>query len=130
MSFDWSKHVKPNGQWVQFDNPGDKVVGTILNIREHTFDADKGPVPIVDLDAGGEEHVSLSCAAINLRGQMAELNPQVGDKIGVKLTGLERLPGRPQPMKVFDVRILEKSPEPQNVEPPDDDLAQYGDEPF
>jgi len=126
LSFDWSKHAKPNGQWVQFDNAGDKVVGTILNIREHTFDQDKGPVPIIDLDAGGEEHVSLSCAAINLRGQMAELNPQVGDKIGVKLTGTERLPGRPQPMKVFDVRLLEKAVPKEEIPP----AEEYSDEPF
>ena len=108
MTFDWTKHKQANGQWVTFDNPDDKIIGTIVNIREHTFDADKGPVPVLDLDIGAEETVSLSCAAVNLRHLVAELEPQVGDRIGVKFTGTTRLPGRPQPMKNFDVRILEK----------------------
>jgi hypothetical protein len=123
MSFDWSKHATPNGAWVKFDNEGDKVVGRILNIREHIFDSDKGPVPIIDLDTGEEEPVSLSCAAVNLRGLMAELAPQAGDRIGVKLIGHERLPGRPQPLKKFDVRILEKAPT-KDPEP------EFSDEPF
>lgn len=127
MSFDWSKHSTPNGAWVQFTNEGDKVVGTILGIREHVFDADKGAVPIIDLDTGADEPVSLSCAAVNLRGQMAELAPQVGDKIGVKLVGHERLPGRPQPLKKFDVRLLEAAPPKTEPEPPADD---YSSEPF
>lgn len=124
MGFDWSKHAAKTGEWVKFDQIDDKVVGRIVSIREHTFPGDDEATVIVDLDTGEDETRSLSCAALNLRQQMADLNPQVGDKVGVKFVGTQKLPGRPQPMKLFDVRVMERA------KPPEPDQYEDGEEPF
>ncbi len=117
MTFDWTKHAQHSGEWVRFDNIGDKVVGHVVGVRAVTFPGDDEETVIIDMDTGGEASVSLKLGPKNLKRQLVELGPQVGDKLGVTFTGTERLPGKPQPLKLFDVqhRVGER-PQPTEEE--------------
>lgn len=121
--FDWGPHKGGSGEFVKFENTGDKVVGTIVAIRLHTFDEKKGPVPLIDLDTGAEDTLTLAVDKVDLRRQIGELEPQVGDKLGVEYVQNERTPsGTKKVFKIQHRAAERKAPEP--------DLDGYSDEPF
>jgi hypothetical protein len=136
VSFDWTKHRRPDNKFIEFNEPGDQVTGTIVGIREHVFDQTKGPIPLLDMEPrDGGEQVTLSCSATNLRSQLAELQPQITDELRVVFVRSEKLPGRPQPLKIFEINHREG---PRTAPAPDvadavEDAGDYGDvgtEPF
>ncbi len=133
--FDWGPHKGGSGDFVKFEQIGDSVTGTIVAIREHTFDKDKGPVPLIDISprAGGE-NVTLSVDKVDLRFKLAEAEPQVGDELRVKYSDTERTPNGTK--KVFQVEHRravpkparaedEKSPGPENVEEYGEDMEPF-----
>ncbi len=142
MEFDWKPFSGGSGVFVKFENIGDEVVGKITGLRVHDFGQGKGPVPLMDIERKNDgENVTLSVDKADLRPKVAELNPQVGDMIAVKYVEDQKIPGRPQGMKVFAVKWKmgerpapdamwddDGDPPPQNT----DDLSAYGvdQEPF
>lgn len=120
--FDWSAHKGGTGEFVKFEQPGDSVTGTVVAIREHTFDKDKGPVPLIDIAprAGGDT-VTLSVDKVDLKFKLAELEPQVGDDLRVKFTDTEKTPNGTK--KVFEIQHRRAEPKPV-AEP------EYDDSPF
>ena len=101
-AFDWSPFAG-GGDFVKFEQIGDEVVGKIVAIRVHTFDPDKGPVPLLDLEPrGGGDTVTLAVDKVDLRMQVGALQPQVGDMIAAKFTGTEKTPNGTK--KMFAVR--------------------------
>lgn len=129
MSFDWEPFRQGGGEFVKFEDIGDQVVGTIVAIRKHTFNEDKGPVALIDLERDDGEQVTLSVDKVDLARQIPLLAPQVGDKLAVKYTGDEKTPnGR---KKVFAVRHKEGDRKPvQSSEPVWDEDGEYEETPF
>lgn len=124
--FDWDPFKGGSGDFVKFETIGDEVVGTIVAIRKHTFDKDKGEVPLLDIEpkAGGDA-VTLSIDKVDLRFKMADLEPQVGDLIAVKFTGTEKTPNGTK--KVFAVKHKAGEVDPFDSSTPE---PEYGEEPF
>lgn len=95
--------IKANDDYVKFENPGDKVVGTILDISVHTFpDGKKAPKLVIRTD-GGDERVLTAGQTMLLR-RLAELRPDVGDRIAVLFERVEKRDGG-KTMKVFQVEV-------------------------
>jgi hypothetical protein len=139
VSFDWSKHKSSDNTFVEFNVPGDSFTGTIVGIREHVFDPQKGAVPLLDMQPrNGGEQMTLSASATNLRRQLAEISPQITDELRVTFTEAQKLPGRPQPLKIFEIKhragprnvVETPPPDPPAADDFDDDTAGFSDEPF
>jgi hypothetical protein len=89
-----------SGEYVTFTDIGDTVSGVITSIRTHTFDDGK-VVPQLELDtADGPK--TLTAGQIRLKMELVEKRPQVGERITVTMTGIEKRPGG-KTMKKFDV---------------------------
>lgn len=123
MTFDWGPHKGGSGEFVKFEQIGDTVEGDIVAIRTHTFDKDKGEVVLLDLDAGGPDTVTLAIDKVDLRIKVSEIEPQVGDKLGVRFTGTEKTPNGTK--KVFAVKHKAGTPPP-----PASQWDDEGEEPF
>ena len=123
MSFDWAPFATSGHPFVKWENVGDSVVGTITAIRSHTFDQAKGPVVLLDVQVkDSDDLVTISADKVDLRRKLAEIAPQVGDLLAVRFTGTEKVPGSPNPMKVFEVK--HKAGEREEAPP------EYSDDPF
>jgi hypothetical protein len=127
VTFDWNPFKGGGGgAFVKFESVGDEVVGTIVAVRTHDFGKGKGPVPLLDIDTGDGEPVTLSIDKVDLVRQMAEIGPQAGDKIAVKLTGYEQVANGTK--KVFAVRHKPgDAPATSAYVPPEPEFAE---EPF
>lgn len=121
-NFDW-KPFDQGGEFVKFLNPGDEVVGKVVNIRVHTFDESKGPVPLIALEPldGGETR-TLAIDKVDLVPRIIECDPQVGDMLAVKFVKNEST--RNGTKKIFAVRhkVGERPAEP---DPFDAQMADY-----
>lgn len=125
MSFDWEPFRQAKGDLYEFGDEGDELKGKILNIRTHVFKEKEGPVVILDLERQDGGEVSLSCGFAQLRRQIVDIAPQVGDLIAVKFTGWESTPnGR---MRVFEVRHRAAE---KKAEPPPEPAYEPVEEPF
>jgi hypothetical protein len=111
MGFDWSAHKGGSGDNWTFDSVGTRLVGTVRGIRTHLFPDKSEPTPILAVESDEGVTKDLICGLVNLRRQVADFDVQVGDRIAVTYTGEEKLPGRPQAMKVFEV-VVKKSETP------------------
>lgn len=105
--------VQPTGgDFVKFDNVGDKVIGTITAIRKQRFE-DNGEVtyaPQIDLDTEDGER-TLTAGAVKLRQLFIEQRPEVGDRIKVVHTGKS---GR---VKLFTLEVRRGEPAKAEVKP-------------
>jgi hypothetical protein len=111
MGYNWDDY-KSAGNYVKFDDPGDKVVGDIISIRTGT-DYNGNPCPELLLrDDEGEEH-TLSAGQALLKSALAEQAPQVGDKLFVQYTGEQQLTNG-RTAKAFKVAVQTGA---GNVEP-------------
>lgn len=130
--FDWQPFKGGTGAFVKFEAVGDEIVGKIVGIRTHTFDVDKGAVPLLDMEPkDGGDLVTLSIDKVDLRYKLAELNPQIGDQLAVRYTGNERVANGVK--KVFAVRHKPSGlalDDPPADRAPAEDYSDYGEEPF
>lgn len=126
-TFDWQPWARPDGEFVAFENIGDECVGKIVGIRTHDFGQGKGPVPVLDLERlETNEPATIVVSTVDLTAKVAEVGPQVGDLLAVKLVELRKIQGRPQAMKIFAVKHkVGERPEPTAA--PD---ATFSEEPF
>lgn len=95
--------IKANDDYVKFENPGDKVVGTILDISVHTFPDGKKAPKLVIREDDGDERVLTAGQTMLLR-RLGELRPDVGDRIAVVFERVERRDGG-KTMKHFQVEV-------------------------
>lgn len=94
--------LRMSSEYVSFDNVGDSVAGTIINIRAHRFDDGK-VVPQLLLDVDGEEK-TVTAGQVRLKAALAEKRPEPGDVITITLTEIEKRAGG-KTLKHFDVQI-------------------------
>ena len=100
MTFDWNEYK--SNVW-RPTNIGDSITGTVvaLDVRKGRS-GDNVPIVIVEEADGDEREVWAS--AFDLKSQLADAAPQVGDVLTITFTG-ERHTGQPSPMKLFTVDI-------------------------
>lgn len=104
MSFDYSKYTQ-SGEYVKFENVGDQVVGTIKSIQEgRDFNGNPCPLLILEVDDEGTEK-TLTAGQVMLKAELAEKQPQVGDRVRITYSGTgEARPGK-APAKLFTVDV-------------------------
>ena len=94
--------LRVSNDYVSFENVGDSVAGTIINIRAHKFEDGK-TVPQLLLDVDGEEK-TVTAGQVRLKAALAEKRPEPGDAITITLTEIEKRAGG-KTLKHFDVQI-------------------------
>jgi hypothetical protein len=100
--------LKPAGNYVTFETPGDQIVGTILAIRKHTFpDGKVAPELIIRKDDG--EECTLTAGQVVLSRRLSELRPSEGDRLAVVFTNVEKRDGG-KTLKHFDVQVANANP--------------------
>lgn len=94
--------LRTSSDYVSFENIGDKVAGTIINIKPHRFDDGK-VVPQLLLDVNGEEK-TVTAGQVRLKAALADKRPEPGDAIVIELTDIEKRAGG-KTLKHFNVQI-------------------------
>jgi hypothetical protein len=95
--------VRSGGEFIKFEQVGDKVAGTITAIKKHRFD-DGNVVPQIHLTTDGGEERTLTAGQVQLKAKLAAERPEVGDHITVAYTQQERRAGG-KTLKHFDVSV-------------------------
>ena len=101
--------LKPNGDFVKFENEGDSVTGEILKIGKHRFD-DGSVAPQILLKTDDGEK-TLTVGQVRLKVLFAEQRPNVGDRITVTYTEKEKRAGG-KTLKHFDLKVSAGSTPP------------------
>jgi hypothetical protein len=100
--------IRPAGDYVKFDEPGDAIVGEILAVAVHTFeDGKRAPKLVIRTDDGDER--TLTAGQMQLSAKLAEQRPEVGDRIAVTYIGSEKRAGG-KTLKKFDVVVKRGAP--------------------
>lgn len=102
MSIWDNPEIRTGGDYVKFDAEGDSVAGEITGITVHTFDDGK-VVPKLFIETADGERV-LTAGQVQLKSKLAEMRPEVGDKIAVVLKTIEKRAGG-KTLKHFDVQV-------------------------
>jgi hypothetical protein len=126
MGFDWSAY---KGDRFKFTEAGMSVEGTVAGLSATDFG--DGPVPVVAITTADAGTVEVTCSQRVLQMRLAELAPQMGDKIRITYDGEDHAGARPgrSPAKLFTVLVKHGAePTPPAAAPPISD--EWGDEPF
>lgn len=97
------REVIPANEFVRFEAEGDTVSGTITGITKHRFD-DGSPVPQLAITTDDGREVTVTAGQIRLKMALAELRPNVGDHVAIRLTRIEKRTGG-KTLKHFDVKV-------------------------
>lgn len=100
--------VKSGGEFVKFENVGDEVEGVITAIRAHRWD-DGSVCPQINLTLDDGEDRTLTAGQVRLKAALVEKRPEVGDRIKVKHTSVEKRAGG-KTLKHFDVAVTKGKP--------------------
>lgn len=95
--------LQSGGEFVKFENPGDKVAGTITAIKKHRFD-DGNVVPQIYLEDDDGESRTLTAGQVRLKAALAEQRPEVGDHLTVIFEKAEKRAGG-KTLKHFKVAV-------------------------
>lgn len=106
-------NIRVGGDYIQFENVGDTVSGTISVIRVHRFDDGK-VVPQVLLTTDQGEERTMTAGQVKLKAALAEQRPEAGDHIKVTLTQIEKREGKKK-LKHFDVQVTRAGQQPAPV---------------
>lgn len=99
--------IRSTGDYVRFDAVGDSVAGEIVAISVHTFeDGKRAPKLVIRTDDGER---TLTAGQMQLLAKLAEARPEVGDRIAIVHTGVERRSGG-KTLKQFDVTVKRGAP--------------------
>lgn len=103
MSTDaWDDIPNTSGPFVKWENPGDSIIGTVTGIGTGT-DMNGNTVPEITLTTDDGDDAILSASQAQLKAKLFDLRPQVGDRLSVVFTSLEkRALGS---LKCFDVAV-------------------------
>ncbi len=97
--------LRPNGEFVKFENVGDSIAGTIVKIGKHRFD-DGSIAPQILLKTDDGEEKTLTVGQVRLKVALAEKRPNVGDHLTVTYVQQEKRAGG-KTLKHFDVAVKE-----------------------
>jgi hypothetical protein len=98
----WDEIGIASGDFVKFENVGDTVTGTVTALGVKLWDdGTKSPQLELDTDDGSK---TLTAGQVRLKLALAEQRPEVGDRIRVELTQIEKRNGG-KTLKHFDVKV-------------------------
>lgn len=100
----WDDPELKSADFVKFEEIGDTVQGTITGIKKKTFD-DGSVAAQVFLRKDDGAEVCMTAGQARLRAILSQERPEVGDEIWVKYSGTQKQPGKPAPLKLFEVRV-------------------------
>lgn len=98
--------LKQGGEFFKLEAIGDTASGTIDAIRAHRFDDGK-VVPQILLTTDDGEERTLTAGQVRLKAELAELRPEAGDHLSVKLVNIEKRAGG-KTLKHFEVKVTPK----------------------
>lgn len=91
------------GTYFKFRDKGDSIKGTVTAIRKGT-DFDGNPAPEMDVQCPDGETFTVTCDKAQLKRQILDLRPNVGDTVAIVYTDDERT-AQGGSMKCFDVAV-------------------------
>ncbi len=94
--------LQTSSEYVKFENVGDTVSGTVVNITAHKWD--DGSVSPQILLQTGEGQQTVTAGQVRLKAMLAEKRPEVGDLLKITLTGVEKRAGG-KTLKLWDVDV-------------------------
>jgi hypothetical protein len=84
-----SRFAKYASTWMKFEDPGDKIAGTLLTADEEIGQTSGDPYPVLKLETDeGERGVRAS--QVHLQQLLAEQEPQDSDWIEIELVGFQQ----------------------------------------
>lgn len=111
----WDEHK--GSKWSP-EQKGEQLVGVIKRLRNETNRKNEH-VPVVTVERHPDGRVMDVWCGVDLRTQLAELEPAPGWKVRLTYDG-ERNTGQPQPMKLFTVEVW--SPKDTRPPAPDEEI--------
>jgi hypothetical protein len=118
--FDW--HQFKSDVW-SADEIGDWIEGDVIDLAVR--DGRSGRVPVITLRCDDGSTRAVWCGAVDLRTKIADLAPQVGDRLRITYAGDQHV-GQPSPMKLFTVELVDSDKAGELT----DESEQFGEEPF
>lgn len=95
--------LRPDGDYVKFEEPGDSVTGDVIGVGKHTFPDGKVCAKLTIRTDEGEDK-TLTAGQVRLVAELREKRPTIGDRIRVVFTEVEKRPGG-KTMKHFTVDV-------------------------
>lgn len=103
MSIWDSPELASGGDYIRFDQPGDSVTGTVIDIRLQRWDdGTVSPQLILDTDDGEK---TVTAGQVRLKAALAEQKPEKGDRITITYTSMEKRAGG-RTLKHWDVSVI------------------------
>ena len=95
--------LQSTSAYVKFENPGDSVTGTVINISAHKWDDGSVSPQILLQTADGQQ--TVTAGQVRLKAMLAERRPEVGDTLTITHTEVEKRAGG-KTLKLWDVDIV------------------------
>lgn len=93
----------PAGDFYVWENPGEVLTGDVIaKIIDKDFNG--GPCPGLTIRLDDGEEIRLTAGQAQLKAKLLEAKPQVGDRIRIAFTGIEKRSGG-KTLKQFEVSI-------------------------
>jgi len=98
--------LQSTSAYVRFENPGDTVTGTVINISAHKWDDGSVSPQILLQTADGQQ--TVTAGQVRLKAMLAERRPEVGDTLTITHTGIEKRAGG-KTLKLWTVDVVRGS---------------------
>ena len=95
--------LQTSSDFIKFENAGDTVTGTVVNISAHKWD--DGSVSPQILLQTGEGQQTVTDGQVRLKSLLAEKRPEVGDGLTITMIGVEKRAGG-KTLKLWTVEVL------------------------
>lgn len=103
--FNWDD-LPGSGSFTKFAEVGDQVSGTITDIRAGQ-DFNGNPCAVLDIETSNGPAI-VTCAQANLKAQIKQLRPKVGQTISIAYVRNEK--AEKGTKKVFDIKVSDGIP--------------------
>lgn len=94
--------LQTSSEYVKFENVGDTVSGTVINITAHKWDDGSVSPQILLSTVDGQQ--TVTAGQVRLKAMLADKRPEVGDLLKITLTGVEKRAGG-KTLKLWDVEV-------------------------
>ena len=94
--------LQTSSEYVKFENVGDTVSGTVVNITAHKWDDGSVSPQILLQTVEGQQ--TVTAGQVRLKAMLADKRPEVGDLLKITMTGVEKRAGG-QTLKLWDVDV-------------------------
>ncbi len=94
--------LQTSSEYVKFENVGDTVSGTVVNITAHKWDDGSVSPQILLQTVEGQQ--TVTAGQVRLKAMLADKRPEVGDLLKITMTGVEKRAGG-KTLKLWDVDV-------------------------